>query len=147
MDGYGIIGVALFFATLIAFSYILLHSHGIKIDLEDKELKRAARIIRLRNIMTALGLIAIAVFFMLLDGIPAFSPGTAARAMADTASTATLIAGIGLLVIAACLGIISRRADFNFRRSLQQYAVREKIHAALKFRHKPAIKPKRTNRV
>lgn len=145
MDGYSIIGVALFFATLLLLSYILLHSHRIKVDLEDQELKRAATIVRLRNIALIMGMLAISSFFMLLSSMSPLGTGTAEYATRDTLNTYILYTGLVLFAIAAGLGLVSRKAEFNFRRLLQQYAVREKLRATLKFKRKP--KSKRTTRI
>jgi Ni/Fe-hydrogenase subunit HybB-like protein len=146
VDGYSIIGVVLLFTTLLLLSYILLHSHRIKVDLEDQELKRAATIVRLRNTALILGLLAISSFFILLSSMSPLSTGTTEYATRDTLNTYVLYAGLVLFAIAAGLGIVSKKAEFNFRRLLQQYAVREKLAATVKFRRKPKPKPNRTNR-
>lgn len=132
MDGYSITGLALFFTTLIVLSYILLHSRRMKKDLENEELKRAVIIIRLRNIALILGMLAISSFFMLLSSMPPLNPGTAEYIARDNVSTYTLYTGLVLLAIAVCLGVVGRKAEFNFKRLLHRHGVKEKLRAMLK---------------
>lgn len=134
MNGYNSFGIILFFTTFIVLACILWRTHGIKVDLEDPELKRAALIIRLRNVALILGMFAISAFLIMRTSIPLLS-------------TYLLYVGLALLIAAAYLRFVSKKPEFNFERLLQQYAVKEKLAAMLKFSRKPAPKPKRRNRV
>lgn len=145
MDGYKLIGLALFFITFLVLSYILWHTHRMKKGLQDEEIKRAARIIRLRNVALILGMFAISTFFMLLSSIPMLSPDTPEYEARDNLSTYALYAGLALLMTAACLAVISRLPQFNFSRLVRLHAVKEKLRATFKF--KPRTKSKRTTRV
>lgn len=143
MDGYAIIGLTLFFTTVVLLGYFLWHSHRTKKDLDDQGLKRAAIIIRLRNTATILAMFGFSVFLLLLSSMPQLSPGTEEYTARDNLSAYVLYAGLAMLAAATCLSIISRRAEFNFKRLLQIHAVKEKLHATLKFKRKP----KRTTRI
>lgn len=145
MGGYGTIGLVLLFAVLLLVAYILLHTHSIKVVLDDKELKRAAMIVRLRNIAITLGLLAISFYFLIVSGMQTLYPGSTAHVAREATATGMLFTGLALLATATYLVIIGRQPEFNFKRSLQQYAVREKIRASFKLRQKS--KSKRSTRV
>jgi uncharacterized membrane protein len=145
MDGYAIIGLTLFFTTVLLLGYFLWHTHRMKKNLHDEEIKRAARIMQLRNAALIIGMFAISVFFILLSSMPLLNPNTEEYTIRDNASTYAFYVGTGLLAIAVSLTVVSRIPAFNFTRQVRRHAVKEKLVAMLKFRSR--AKPKRSTRV
>ncbi|HEV7952066.1 MAG TPA: hypothetical protein VGO98_01695 [Candidatus Saccharimonadales bacterium] len=137
MGDYGIIGVLLIFVDLIFVSFILLRTHSIKVVLDDKDLKRAMLIIRLRNIAMSLGIVAVSFYLLLSSGIQSYPPGSAVYISRASVASYMIYAGVALLITAAYLAFIGGRPEFNFEQSLQRYVVKEKLRASFKFRQKP----------
>lgn len=147
MNGYSGTGIGLFFAALVLLAFFLWHSHRLRRNSRDQDIRRAVTIIRLRNTAIILAMLAFSTFFLLLSSLSKLERGTAEYAMRDSLSAYALAVGLVLLAIAIYMGILSRKAEFNFKRLLQQYAVKEKLVAMLKFGRKRTPKPKQTNRV
>jgi hypothetical protein len=143
VDGYVVSGLLLFFASLVWFAYLLWHTRRLKVLAHDKEIKRAARIIKVRNAAVILALWAFSSFLLILSSLPRLTAGTSEYIARDRLSNGMLAAGIGLLVVATVLGVMSKNIRFDFRRLVRRYAIRERVRAKLRLKRRP----KRATRV
>jgi hypothetical protein len=143
VNGYSTTGIVLFFAALIWTAFIVLRARRLKTGLQDHNIKRAAIILRLRNVAAVLSLCALSVFFIIISSISLLDAGTPEYVFRDNLSNVALGAVFTLLVIAIVLTILSNRPEFNFHWLVRRRAVKKKVRAKPRFKRRP----KRAGRV